>query len=923
MTDAPNTASSTKRGKQPQPQQSKLRFSVFHIPSDILAGLRLPSQLNNNKVYSSKATDNREKQAEPLRAHYSTPTMDYGDHSSHMVRAFAAARLAKPTCHTCGGVEFETTEEQRSHFKSSAHQVNMARKMAWRKAHADVEVEANEYPWEPMVVEGMLTADDADALEGTRLGGNSDESNEESAWSESDVSVVGGDDDGDGGNAVDSFVGSGPVSAEHAAAGGLSVVGAFGSHGRATMDAEALAQELEAQQKSGLRGNSLAGSAGAAAGDSDDGDSDGGKRPGGKDSRHTAPYLWFAPAAEPSSNAGSESEPQAQARMTMAYGIQRRILVPKGQHGVHIDSDQVLRDLVQMQLPVAPAKKTQLELKGSEPKVSENSSVWVLLAINGGFFAGAVYDNRTGAVVAHKTIQRYTTRRKQGGSQARQDNAMGKAANSAGAQIRRHNEQKLQDEVQELMALWRPLLHDSTRVFVRVPRTQHRGFFGPAGDAAAQAMQWSDPRIRSVPVAMGRPSLSELNRVYKEITTVRVRSVTSANFATAAKPAPAALAQPSGGMSAADAAAIAAAMAGESSGEESDHTLEPEPRPDLLAFLFHVAKLVLDEVQSDQQIIDYLNANMVQLLDALSDPAIGLRYLGDTGSMQAHRTPTLLHLAALQGRVALVPYLMDHGEDPTVTNGHPPLFAGGMTAYEVARDRPTRDAFRVYRFEHADDKGNAVEWERSRVPDEPLSREKQEENEAKARERKRKERERRKNKDKEKKERKAKAKSQAEADDEQALDQALQDKQQKAQEDSKTASWKDGLRTMSESELRVRMLSMAYASAGSWGASGAPSTLPRMVGGGARSNPTAAAESTPQRPLSPASQRARDRELRLQAIERRQQQGQQQNRGGAVNVAAGGCTHCGKLLHGLTPFEQFDWKCCSLKCLKEHRIQFG
>ncbi|KAJ1795853.1 hypothetical protein LPJ56_007281, partial [Coemansia sp. RSA 2599] len=305
------------------------------------------------------------------------------------------------------------------------------------------------------------------------------------------------------------------------------------------------------------------------------------------------------------------------------YGIHRRILVPRGQRGEHASSDEILRGLQAMQLPEAP-KQSQLELKGKEPRISDSSSVWVILATNGGFFAGAVFDNRTGQVVAHKTFQRYTTRRKQGGSQARQDNAMGRAAKSAGAQIRRYNEQKLQEEIRQLMGQWQEYLRRSSCVFVRVAKTQRRGFFGPPGDGAAQIMQWSDPRVRSVPVPMARPSLAELQRVYRELATVRIKEVRRSDVC-----------EPDSGKGEASAAGgrqqeqspddIAAAAGEEDSG--SEHTLDAEPRPDLLAFLHHVAKMIInqEEPRTDRQIVDYLDQNIGQLLDALSDPAIGLR----------------------------------------------------------------------------------------------------------------------------------------------------------------------------------------------------------------------------------------------------------------------------------------------------------
>ncbi|KAJ1879917.1 hypothetical protein LPJ57_002563 [Coemansia sp. RSA 486] len=839
-------ATGSKGSKGGKAQQQSL--SIFHLPTDLLSSLVLPSQLNR-----------RIRTSQPAKASSSSSDIVDGRLSHRLAQA---ARVATPQCSVCGGIEFDSGEEQRRHFKTATHEANLVRRLVWRRNHPDAVAEPGEYPWEPVKAE-----DDEQG---------SDEN--ESAWSESDVSVV------------DDSV----ASAENS-----EMVVMLGNHGRATMDAEALVEEIEAGQKYGRRGG--AAEVAAYGGSGDDSSSEGeGEDEGARRDRGSSPWLWFASEA----GVGGDSP------MVTVYGVQRRILIPRGQHGVHTSSDQILHDLRKMQLPVAP-KQSQQELKsqGHSPKLSAESSVWVILATNGGYFAGAVFDNRTGQVVAHKTFQRYTTRRKQGGSQARQDNAMGRLANSAGAQIRRYNEQKLQEEIRDLMSQWHEYLQRSECVFVRVARTQRKGFFAPpssADNSATQPIRWSDPRVRSVPVPMARPSLAELLRVYRELTTVRIKAVRRAEVRGPGSSKD--VDDDEGGGGTQESQRASAAENNDDAGSESDHTLDAEPRPDLLAFLHHVAKMVVNQEKSwaDQQIVDYLDKNMRQLLDALSDPAIGLRYLQDTDLIQAHRTPTLLHLASATGRTELVPYLMDHGEDPTVTNGHPPLFSNGKTAYEVAKDEKTKDAFLAYRLENAGDADNAIEWNRSGMPDQELDAEQREqqqrdlEREARTREKKRRDRERKRAKEKARKQQKA------QEDAEKADDQALEQAQKNA------GKQQEQLASLSQSELRARMLSMAYASAG------------RSWGGGPVRDAKKKPEPVAQRPVSPGTQRARDRELRFQAAERRrqQQQQQQQNQGaGAGRATTGECTHCGRPLHGLVPFEQFDWRCCSIKCLQDHRLQ--
>ncbi|KAJ2609597.1 hypothetical protein H4S08_003983 [Coemansia sp. RSA 1365] len=591
-------------------------------------------------------------------------------------------------------------------------------------------------------------------------------------------------------------------------------------------------------------------------------------------------YLWFT-----SENSGSDQRADV-----VAYGIQRRVLIPKGTHGVHVDAGLVIEELRQMQLLPA-VKKTQEELKEQKraeierqqeisagastssglsgiaanlPETDPQSSYWTIISSDGGFFAAAIFENRSGEIIIHKTIQRYTTRRKQGGLQSRQDNAAGHAANSAGAQIRRHNERRLQEEVYQLLEMWRPLIKICTHVFVRVPRASRKTFFAPA-DSKNCVLEWADSRIRAVPVPMGRPTLTELQRVYREITTVRVEQFDLSH--------PEEITEEQTEMS-------MEVKQDELDGSSSDYTLEPEPRPDLAAFLGKVAQMMTDETLSDVKIVEFLCENLATLLDAFGDPAVELRYLGAAEGVKAQRTPTLLHLASSLGRKDLVGFLLDNGEDPTITNGHPPQYSG-MTAYEVSKDRPTRDAFRIYRFEH-EGEIDGIDWQRARVP-EPLTREQQQENEAREEERRKKQRQKRTQRVKKQKERKQRAQQTIQDEDDVLLDKAINEN--KVQE---RYSLKRNVGGMSDKELRARMLSMAT---GAW-SSNVKET----------------------RPVSPTKQKAAERELRFQAAERRRL---------GQTYSTENCTHCGKPLHGIVPFEQFDWKCCSTTCLHLHQEEFG
>ncbi|KAJ1839944.1 hypothetical protein LPJ70_004862, partial [Coemansia sp. RSA 2708] len=67
--------------------------------------------------------------------------------------------------------------------------------------------------------------------------------------------------------------------------------------------------------------------------------------------------------------------------------------------------------------------------------------------------------------------------------------------------------------------------------------------------------------------------------------------------------------------------------------------------------------------------------------------------------------------------------------------------------------------------------------------------------------------------------------------------------------------------------------------------------------------------------------RAAERELRFKAAERRRLQ--QQQHAGVPRPTADTCSHCGRALHGIEPFEQYDWKCCSIQCLHAQQELYG
>ncbi|KAL1406377.1 hypothetical protein Q8F55_008076 [Vanrija albida] len=170
-------------------------------------------------------------------------------------------------------------------------------------------------------------------------------------------------------------------------------------------------------------------------------------------------------------------------------------------------------------------------LQLSPPVEGQEERRITLLMVAGGHFAGMVVGLRPrgprdkqdvkGAgdlrIYKHKTFHRYTTRKKQGGSQGLNDNAKSKAV-SAGAMLRRYGEQALQEEIRALLTEWQEDLELSERIFIRASTHGKKSFWGYDGAVLSK----NDERIRSFPFPTRRPTQQELIRVWHELVRVKV-----------------------------------------------------------------------------------------------------------------------------------------------------------------------------------------------------------------------------------------------------------------------------------------------------------------------------------------------------------------------------------------------------------------
>jgi hypothetical protein len=374
------------------------------------------------------------------------------------------------------------------------------------------------------------------------------------------------------------------------------------------------------------------------------------------------PLLWFASPSLPDNT---------------SLGVYRAIFSNEEQEA----EAHIMDTLRKKQLP--PTQPPKVKLDGGVPLPSTDIGPhYFLCMIGGGHFAAMVValapkmgkkhtgvDERSATVVAHKTFHRYTTRRKQGGSQSANDNAKG-AAHSAGSSIRRYNEGALVAEVRELLSSWKTMIDTAELVFVRATgSTNRRTLFGPY---EGQVLRSNDPRNRGFPFSTRRATQKELMRAFVELTRVKQSIIDEAALAamnapqdeTAPKPTPAKPKPP------------------KPSKEEEEATL-------------HTSQIIpLIRRSKVPALLNYLKTNNVP-------PTFNFLPAN-------HHTPTPLHLAAsLNSAPIVLALLTKGGADPTMMNDE------ARTPFTLAGDRATRDAFRVARYELGE---SAWQWDQAGVP---------------------------------------------------------------------------------------------------------------------------------------------------------------------------------------------------------------
>ncbi|KIJ55413.1 hypothetical protein M422DRAFT_151545 [Sphaerobolus stellatus SS14] len=340
--------------------------------------------------------------------------------------------------------------------------------------------------------------------------------------------------------------------------------------------------------------------------------------------------------------------------------------------------------------------------------------IWTMFMVAGGHFAGLVVQVRrpdedeeevvSGGkkkkkqkpkpefeILKHKTFHRYTTRRKQGGSQSVNDNAKGHAK-SAGAQLRRYGEQALRDDIRNLLAEWADDVAASELIWMRASVSNKRIFY----DYDEAVFAKGDDRLRTFPFPTRRPTQSELMRCLTELTRVKVSHLTEDALRAQDEEYLASLPKP-----------------------KPVPTPAPVPAPSSKPVIPKLSKE--EEVRREKwsRLVDMVTRGRVEVFRDLWQREGD--NLGGINVRVPEREATLLHISAKAGQEEMTRFLLEElHADPTIPVGveDEQDEAGAMSdasdapppastysrrvAYDLAKSRGVRNVFRRCAGAHPD-----------------------------------------------------------------------------------------------------------------------------------------------------------------------------------------------------------------------------
>ncbi|CAH1178902.1 unnamed protein product [Phaedon cochleariae] len=141
---------------------------------------------------------------------------------------------------------------------------------------------------------------------------------------------------------------------------------------------------------------------------------------------------------------------------------------------------------------------------------------WTIVMVAGGHFSAAIFQDNE--ILRHKSFHYYTVRAGQGGSQSTRDGKQGGSQpKSAGASLRRHNEQSLAQNIKDTLLLWKVEIEASSRIFYRATGSNRAYLFG-----SSPLLDRLNNCLRTIPFSTRRPTFTEVKRVYSLLSTSEV-----------------------------------------------------------------------------------------------------------------------------------------------------------------------------------------------------------------------------------------------------------------------------------------------------------------------------------------------------------------------------------------------------------------
>ncbi|KZZ86913.1 Ankyrin repeat-containing domain protein [Ascosphaera apis ARSEF 7405] len=388
---------------------------------------------------------------------------------------------------------------------------------------------------------------------------------------------------------------------------------------------------------------------------------------------------------------------------SISLGVYRNLFSAVDQN----KSENLLTSLRNRQYPALPPK----QLGTSTPSPSNKTPHYFLCMIGGGHFAATIVslapvlhiraggvEDRQPQVLAHKTFHRYTTRRKQGGSQSAMDNS-NRPASTAGSSLRRYNEIALQSDVRAVLSEWKDWIDTSDLIFIRATgNTNRRVLFGPYD---GQVLRPNDERIHGFPFSTKRATQSEILRAFSELTRIKVSYIDEAALAAAADKRKK------------EAAEVEAEMLRKSTQKKEKPTTKKLSAGEEEHMMHTTQIQALIRRSKIPALLSYISNNSIPT-NFVFHPSPSTARGNQSQQLQSYsHVSTPLHLAASSGSTQIVDALLTKAKfDPTVRN------LEGKTPFEVSSNRGTRDAFRIARHELGE---SAFDWTAARVPS-PLAR---------------------------------------------------------------------------------------------------------------------------------------------------------------------------------------------------------